>query len=320
MTIPDATAPGPSAPALGAGGAVAPIGLGRRLLRGAVHVLAMTPFSLYMALGLAAPIVAVVILAFHDHAGNWTLANIKLLFHAPYSKAFGDSLQLAAVTSIIPGILGVVLAYAIATSKSEVFRRIVAAASGVLANFGGVNLAFIFITAYGATGLATVWLANRSFSIFGWHVDLNPWNHGFDLYNFSGVALIYMYFQIPLMVLLVTPALGGLRESWREATSNLGGGMFRYWYHVGIPVLLPSIAGGMLLLFGSGFSAYATADALTTGSIPLAPILIGDFLNGNVVAGQENVGYAIGFGMVVVLVVTMGGYLLLQRWATRWLR
>jgi putative spermidine/putrescine transport system permease protein len=149
---------------------------------------------------------------------------------------------------------------------------------------------------------------------------LNPWNHGFNLYSFYGVAFVYLYFQIPLMVLVITPALGGLRPAWREAAENLGASSFRYWRTVGIPVLLPSVLGGMLLLFGSAFAAYATADTLTAGTVTLAPIQIGEVLNGNVISGEENIGYAIGLGMLIVLTITMVLYSLVRRRASRWLR
>jgi putative spermidine/putrescine transport system permease protein len=192
-----------------------------------------------------------------------------------------------------------------------VLRRLVATASGVLANFGGINLTFMFIATLGSTGVLTAWLSVA---------HLNPWNHGFNLYSFYGVAFVYLYFQIPLMVLVITPALGGLRPAWREAAENLGASSFRYWRTVGIPVLLPSVLGGMLLLFGSAFAAYATADTLTAGTVTLAPIQIGEVLNGNVISGEENIGYAIGLGMLIVLTITMVLYSLVRRRASRWLR
>src|SRR5664280_797436 len=211
----------------------------------------------------------------------------------------------------IPAIAGVILAYAIQTGRSGVMRRLVATASGVLANFGGVNLTFMFIAAYGSQGIITLWLHA---------IGINPYSHGLRLPTFYGVSFVYMYFQIPLMVLVITPALLGLRQSWREAAQNMGASSWRYWRHVGVPVLLPSILGGMLLLFGSSFAAYATAEALTGGIIALAPIQIGDLVNGNVISGQQNLGYAIGFGMLLVLAVTMILYGLVRRRASKWLR
>jgi putative spermidine/putrescine transport system permease protein len=271
----------------------------------------MAPFTIDTLIFLAIPTATVVELAFRSHSGKLTLANLNLIEHGTFRLGFENSILLATVTSIVPGILGVFLAYTIHTSRSGLLKRLVATSSGVLANFGGINLTFIFIATIGSTGILTAWLTV---------IRLNPWHYGFNLYSFWGVAIVYMYFQIPLMLLVITPAFGGLRPSWREAAENLGASSFHYWRTVGVPVLLPSVLGGILLLFGSGFAAYATADTLTAGTVTLAPIQIGAYLNGNVIAGEENVGYAIGFGMLVVLTVTMILYALVRRRASRWLR
>jgi putative spermidine/putrescine transport system permease protein len=282
------------------------------LLRRLKTVLPVFPFVIYVTLGLGVPTWIITNLAFRTRSGQLTMHNIKAITSGgQYLFGFETSLKLALVTSLIPGVVGTFLAYAIAQSNHEYFKRVLAAAAGVLANFGGVNLAFMFIAALGPAGLADAWLA---------HIHLNPWNHGFDLYKFSGVAFVYMYFQVPLMVLVITPALNGLRPQWREAASNLGASKWQYWRHIGLPVLMPPVLGSMLLLFGSGFSAYATAEAMTGGTIALTPIQIGAFLSGNVLSGQENIGYALGFGMIVILLVTVAGYSLLQRRTTRWLR
>jgi putative spermidine/putrescine transport system permease protein len=271
----------------------------------------MAPFVVYTVLGLGIPTLVVIELAFRSDQGRLTLHNLSTVAQGSYRLGFENSILLAAITSVLPGILGLALAYAIQTSHSGILRRLVATASGVLANFGGINLTFIFIATLGSTGVLTAWLNV---------VGLDPWHYGFNLYSFLGVAIVYMYFQIPLMVLVITPALGGLRPAWREAAENLGASSFGYWRTVGVPVLLPSVLGGILLLFGSGFAAYATADTLTAGTVTLVPIQIGEVLNGNVISGEQNIGYALGFGMLVVLSITMIFYGLVRRRASRWLR
>jgi putative spermidine/putrescine transport system permease protein len=283
----------------------------------------VVPFLVYVTLGLLIPMIVIINLAFRSSSGKLTLANMRtilaaghlesgLLVGGQYRAGFENSLKLALVTSIVPGILGTFLAYAIATSNHALFKRLTAACSGVLAQFGGVNLAFMFIAALNATtGVVTHWLSE---------VGFDPWDHGFSLYKFWGVAFVYMYFQLPLMVLIITPAFAGLKESWREAASNLGASTWRYWRHVGLPVLAPAVLGGMFLLFGSGFSAYATAEAITGGSIAITPIQIGDILNGNVLANEANLGYALGFAMIVILLISVIGYALLRRRTSRWLR
>jgi putative spermidine/putrescine transport system permease protein len=128
-----------------------------------------------------------------------------------------------------------------------------------------------------------------------------------------------MYFQFPLMVLIIAPAIDGLRREWLEAAENLGASSFQYWRYVALPVLLPAILGTMILLFGNAFGAYATAFALTGGSINLVTIVIGAQLTGDVL-GDPGLGYALAVGMVIVMALAITGYSVLQRRTERWLR
>jgi putative spermidine/putrescine transport system permease protein len=284
----------------------------RRRARTALTAAAgLAPFGIYTTLFLGVPATAVVVEAFRGPNGGWTWSNISIASHGIYFHGFVMSIELALLTSIVPGILGLLVANAVLTTKGTFLRRIVSTAAGVFANFGGVPLAFLFVATLGTTGLVTSWLSALGF---------NPYDHNFSLYTFFGVAIVYTYFQLPLMVLVITPALEGLRPAWREAAAGMGARSWEYWRYVGGPVLFPSFLGGVLLLFGSSLSAYATAEALTSGSISLTPIQIGSFLNGNVISGQENVGKALGLGMVVIIAVVMVFYSMLQKRASRWLR
>jgi putative spermidine/putrescine transport system permease protein len=296
-------APGPAAARRRAAAVLRPV----RTLAGIV------PFGVYVVLGLVAPMIAIAIDAFRSPAnGHVTFSNVRIATHGIYLHGFAVTFELAVITSVAPGIIGFLIAYAIFTAKrGTILTRVAITASGVFANFGGVPLAFLFIATLGTTGVATGWLT---------HLGFNPYSNGFTLYDLGGVALVYLYFQIPLMVLVIFPAFEGLRPAWREAAQNLGASTWHYWRYIGGPVLMPSFLGCVLLLFGSAFSAYATAEALTSGTIPLTAIQIGSFLNGNVLPGQENVGKALGLGMVVVIAVVMVFYSLMQRRAARWLR
>src|ERR1700734_101180 len=290
------------------------------LLRGSLRWLGVVPFGVYIALGLIAPTIAIAVASFQSSSGGFvqtpsgfTWSNIDTALHGTYLLGLKTSILLSIATAIVPGIFGLLIAYAIFTAKrGNLLRQVVITASGVFANFGGVPLAFLFIATLSTTGIVTGWIKDIS------GVDI--WNHGFTLYNAYGVFFVYMYFQIPLMVLVILPALEGLRPAWREAAQNMGARTWEYWRFVGGPVLLPSFLGCVLLLFGSALSAYATAEALTNGTIPLTAIQIGSFLNGNVIAGQENIGKALGLGMVVIIAVAMIIYVALQRRASKWLR
>jgi putative spermidine/putrescine transport system permease protein len=282
-------------------------------LRAVVRLAGIVPFAAYIIIGLFIPLIAVLIGAFQNSStGAWTFSNIDIATHGAYLKGFENSLELSLIASILPGIFGLLIAYAIFTAKrGTVLRQMVITASGVFANFGGVPLAFLFIASLASTALITGWLND---------IGLNIYNDGFTLFDLAGVAVVYMYFQIPLMVLIILPALEGLRPAWREAAENLGARSWSYWRHVGGPVLMPSFLSCLMLLFGSALSAYATAEALTGGTIALVPIQIGTLLNGNVVAGQGNVGKALSLGLVLIIGVLMVLYVMLQRRAAKWLR
>jgi hypothetical protein len=107
--------------------------------------------------------------------------------------------------------------------------------SGVASNFAGVPLAFAFISTLGRTGLVTIMLRDSSASI--------SMLTGFNLLSFWGLTLTYLYFQIPLMVLIITPALDGLKKEWREAAAILGATSGSTGAMVGLPILWPSLLG-----------------------------------------------------------------------------
>jgi putative spermidine/putrescine transport system permease protein len=271
----------------------------------------LVPFVLYLLVFLGGPLYFVISGALSDPDGRPTLENLVATVTQPqYRAAFTSSLEISLVTALIGAVFGAFLAQAVLTSRPESpLRRIVSTASGVLAYFGGVPLAFAFIAALGQTGLATIALRG---------VGIDLYAAGFRIDSLTGLGLAYVYFQIPLMVILITPALEGLQTQWREAAENLGASAWAYWRHVALPMLAPALAGATLVLFGNAFAAYATALALTSGTIPLVPTAIASALSGNVLANQQNVGLALGFDMVIVIGVVMVAYLLLQRRASRW--
>ena len=167
----------------------------------------------------------------------------------------------------------------------------------------------MFVAAFGTEGIVTKLLKSLGWDIYAGH---------FTIFSFTGVVMVYTFFQVPLMVLVFKPAIAGLRREWEEASINLGATPLTYWRRVGIPILTPSFIGAFFLIFAGGFSAYATARALTVGTVPLVPIIIGTLVDGNVVSDQTNLGDALAVGMIVVATLVMTGYIWAQRKAGKW--
>jgi putative spermidine/putrescine transport system permease protein len=246
--------------------------------------------------------------AFKGEHGGWTFANISGLFKQPYIGAYQNSIELSAITAALGTVLGLALAYAaIRDGTPRWIRSMLTTFSGVAANFGGIPLAFAFIASIGGIGIVTKFLQNQ--------LHYNLYQHGFTLFSKTGVEIVYLYFQIPLMVLVVAPAIDGLRREWREAAANLGARPLQFWRYVGVPVLMPSILGAFILLFGNAFAAYATAYSL--GYQNLITIVLGAYYSGNVLS-NPHFAQAMALGMFAVLAAMMVLYIPLNRRAARW--
>ncbi|MFF7455233.1 ABC transporter permease [Kitasatospora sp. NPDC008115] len=278
---------------------------------GGASWLATVPLLLFFLIGFGLPTVAIVIGAFttssdaEGGAGQFTFDNLTASVQGGYLTAMLSSLKLSALTALLATLIGLPLAQAVVTSRHTWLRQAVLTASGVLANFGGLPLAFAFVATLGNAGEITKLL----------HLT----DHGWSLYSFTGLTVVYLYFLIPLMVLTITPALDGLRVQWREAAQNNRATTLQYWRHVALPILLPSLLGGFVLLFGSAFAAYATAAAMVGATVPLVSRSIADALSGNVLVGQGNLALALSLNMIIVAVLVMAVYLPLQRRSARWL-
>ena len=272
--------------------------------------LGVLPFFAYTAIFLLLPTLVVVVGAFLDGNRAPTLGNLSALTQPQIVRAFVRSVVLSAVTATLGAVFGALLAYAVSTARpGGLLRRLVASLCGVLAQFGGVTLAFAFVATVGFQGFVTLWLQKIGIDLAGSTWLFEPQ---------KGLILVYVYFQIPLMLIVFLPAVDGLRPQWREAAESLGGRTWDYWRHVAGPILAPSFIGAMLLLFTNAFSAYATAAALISQGSPLIPLQIGDTLSSEVVVGQENIGKAMALGMVAIVAVVMTVYAILGRRASKW--
>jgi putative spermidine/putrescine transport system permease protein len=271
----------------------------------------VAPFLLYVAFFLLLPIVELIIKSFQSPHGGFTFSNVSMLVQPQYRSAFVASIEVSAISAAGGGLFGLFVSYsAIHGRVPRWIQPLLTTFSGVASNFAGIPLAFAFIATLGPVGVMTV-LFNR----LGLHIYPR-----FSIFSLAGLSVTYIYFQLPLMILIIAPSLEGLRKEWREAASNLGATPAQYWRQVGLPVLLPSLAGAMVLLFGNAFSAYATPYALTAGYINLVPIMIGSVLSGNVSVSNPQFGDALALGMIVIIGVTVLAYVWLQRKASKWLQ
>lgn len=274
--------------------------------------LGLAPFAIFATMFLLIPTTYLIVGSFVDsQTGSLTLQNYAGLTDAVPINAYTTSIEISFVTALAGGIFGFLMAYAVISGGLPgPFRSGLMTFSGVASNFAGIPLALAFIFTIGRTGLLSTLLAGLGFS---------PYDHGFSLYTKVGLEIVYFYFQLPLMILIIAPAIDGLKKEWREASENMGASSAQFWRYIALPVLMPSLLGSMILLFGNAFGAQATAYQLTGGFINLVTLLIGNQLTGDVLH-NTGLGYALAMGMVAILAVTLVAYSFLQRRSERWLR
>ncbi len=287
-----------------------PTARGAYISRTAANWIGVIPFLAFTALFLLLPTVNIVIGAFRGPDGGFTLATMAKLFEPRLMNSFWLSIRVSFFSAALGAGLGFLVAASVIHGGLPAWVRApMVTFSGVAANFAGVPLAFAFIATLGRLGLVTVLLRDW----FG----INIYASGFNLISFWGLVFVYLYFQMSLMILIITPALEGLKREWSEAAQSLGATSLQYWRMVAIPVLLPSLLGTFALLFANSFGAIATAQALTGSSQSLITVQLFAQIRGDVLQ-DPNLGYAIAFGMIVITAVANAIYIVLRTRAERW--
>lgn len=282
---------------------------GRRLN---ADLLPTLPFFAYIAIFLFLPTAIIVYGSLVDTNGAFTLDSFQKLSRSYVIKATINSVVVSLITALIGAVLGALLSYAVVLGNPDgTLRRLISSACGVLAQFGGVTLAFAFLATIGPAGILYVLARDHGLDFYA---------NGYWIYGLKGLDLVYLYFQIPLMVLVFLPAVDGLKPQWREATESLGGGTWHYWRHVAGPLLLPAFLGGTLLLFANAFSAFATVNALINQGGILLPQQISNAVSSETGSADAGFAQAMAVTMVVIVTIVTVLYTVLQTRTSRWLQ
>ena len=297
----------------------------------------VAPFFIFAVMFLILPTLYLMLGAFQNDASEFTLANIVGIFDPPNLSiylqcqgaswlswtpgncqlptilaAYWISIKVSLASALIGAFSGLAIAIAIVRGGlPEWIRSATLTFSGVASNFAGVPLAFAFLATLGRLGLATV--------ILNTVLGFNLYAHGFNILSFWGLTLTYVYFQIPLMVVIITPAIDGLKKEWGEAAATLGATTAQYWRMVVIPVIWPSFLVTVILLFANAFGAIATAYALTGSSLNIIPIVLYAQIRGDVLH-NAHLGYAIAFGMILITGLANVFYIWFRTRSERWLK
>jgi putative spermidine/putrescine transport system permease protein len=272
-------------------------------------LLAFLPFFVFCAMFELIPLVALSVGSVSSKSGFTLQYLVNIFTKQTYVQSILNTVFISVVSAVLGGVIGTAIGYAITRTRRGGVRRALYALATVSSNAGGVSLGFAFITVLGAAGMITTLLR-----VFG--IDLLSF---FSIYSVVGLIVVYLYFQVPLMVVLMIPAFGALKREWSEASDSLGGDGRDFWRRIGLPVLLPSIVAGTVLLFVSSMGAYATAIALVGSRVNLMTIQISILRRGEVIFAP-NQADAMGVVLLASVAVSVAAYHLIQRRAQRWVQ
>ncbi len=256
----------------------------------------LVPFALFFYLFQLAPMIWVLFNSF-IYDGEFALDNyIEVLDSAFMLQAFGNSLWLSVWSSIFGLAIATLLVSSLRRVNSKL-RDAVIAFTNMSSNFAGVPLSFAFIIILGTNGAITLLL--KQYGLLG----------DFDLYGKWGLLAIYIYFQIPLAVLLLYPAFDALSDDWQAAAALLGARTSHYWAKVALPVLSPALFGTFIILIANAIGAYASVYALTSGNYNVITIRIASLVSGDLFL-EPNLAAAIS----VILMALLAFITVINQW------
>ena len=229
------------------------------------------PFFIIVTMFLIIPALSVVMNSFRLESGEASIANYTEIFtNAFYIQAFSNSLILSLQSAILGLIIASVVSYSI-YQLDDRLGNIAVMITNMTSNFAGVPLAFAFMILLGNNGVFTLLLQQSGLAVF----------KEFTVYSQMGLLIIYVYFQIPLGILLMFPSFDRISAGYIEAAASMGASRAYFWHKIGVPMLMPAIASTGAILFANAMGAYATAYALTGGGYNLIPIRIGSLISGD---------------------------------------
>ncbi|MFA0441771.1 ABC transporter permease [Vibrio sp. 10N.286.49.C2] len=247
----------------------------------------LVPFTLFFYWFQLAPMGWVFLNSF-QYDGEFSFENYLEVFDSSFMmQAFSNSIWLAIWSSVIGLFIAALLVSSLRRVDSKL-RDGVIAFTNMSSNFAGVPLAFAFIIILGVNGAVTLLL--KQYGII----------EEFNLYGKWGLLVIYIYFQIPLGVLLLYPAFDALQDDWQSASALLGAKTWQYWTQIGFPVLSPALLGTLIILVANAMGAYASVYALTAGNYNVITVRIASLVSGDLFL-EPNLAAAISVILMAIL-------------------
>jgi len=258
------------------------------------------PYVVWMALFVVAPIVLVVVYAFSNGAGGFTLENFSRM--GTYAVVFGRSFKLALIATLICLLIGYPVSYMM-SREGEKFQRI-----AMVLIMLPMWINFLLRTYSWMSILENNGLLNRLFQKIGLIGLYNSLTGAdldfFPMMNTQGAVVLGMvYNYLPFMILPIYSVIVKLDHSLIEAARDLGADGISVFRRVILPLSLPGVISGVTMVFVPSVSTFAISKMLGGGT----ELLLGDLIEQQFLGGAYNpqLGAAISLVMMIIVVVCM---------------
>jgi putative spermidine/putrescine transport system permease protein len=212
---------------------------------------------------------------------------IRLFDSDLYFDALVATLRIGAITTIIALLIGYPLAHLMARMHSRVGHALLLMAVVAPLLTGIVVRTFAWMTLLSDRGVI-----NTTVQWLGWTDKPLPL-----MYNEFGVVVGLVHIYVPFMVLTLVGVIGRIDGALEDAARGLGASRFRTFLEVTLPLSLPGILAGSLLVFALAISAYVTPLLLGGNNVLTLPMLIYQQ-----VSASFNLGFAGALGVVLLVV------------------
>jgi len=228
-----------------------------------------------------------------SNTGAYTLSNFAQFFSKKYYYAsLGRSFSVTICTTILTILIGVPLAYIMTTSKikGKGIIEILIIISVLSPPFIG---AYSWILLLGRSGVVTQFLSKA----FGFTMP--------SIYGFSGILLVFTLKLFPFIYMYTTGALKKLDVSLIEASESLGCTGIKKVFTIVIPLILPTILAGSLLVFMNALADFGTPMLIGEGYQVMPVLIYSEFIRE--VGGQANFAAALSAIMVFITTIVFLG-------------
>ncbi len=267
------------------------------------------PYVIWMAIFVVAPIVMMVVYAFSNIDGNFTLNNFADM--GLYASVFGRSFKLAIIATIICLLIGYPVSYMMAKEGPR-FQKV-----AMIIIMLPMWMNFLLRTYSWMSILEDNGLLNQFFGAIGLFDIVNsialrlaenpelyvPIDH-FDMIGTQGAVVLGMvYNYLPFMILPIYSVIVKLDNSLLEAARDLGANNVRVFRKVILPLSLPGVLSGVTMVFVPSVSTFAISRLLGGGT----QMMLGDLIEQQFLGGAYDpyLGAAISLVMMVIVVVCM---------------